>query len=212
MKTLTNFYFKVVFFLAGFETSSSVATFALYELAINHDLQNRLRNEIEEVLAKYNDEVTYDSLMDMKYLDMVFKETLRKYPVVDTQFRQCSKDFKIQNSHLTIPKDTLVILSSHALHHDERFYEDPSKFDPERFTDENIKKRHPFVYIPFSEGPRICIGSRFGIMQTKIAIVKILQSFKISASGKTNIPVTFAPSSVFQSPVGGMWLKLESIN
>lgn len=140
-----------VFFLAGFETSSSVATFAVYELALNQDIQNKLRQENEEVLAKYDGEITYEGVLEMKYLDMVFNETLRKYPVVDTQFRNCSKDFKIPNSDLTIPKDTLIMLSSSALHHDERFYETPSKFDPERFTDENVKARHPFAYIPFSK-------------------------------------------------------------
>ena len=111
----------------------------------------RLRAEIAQVLAKYNGEVTYESLVEMKYLDMVFNETLRKYPVVDTQFRSCSKDFSIPNSKLVIPKDSMIILATHAMHHDERFYEEPSKFDPERFTDENIKKRHPFCYIPFSK-------------------------------------------------------------
>lgn len=140
-----------VFFLAGFETSSSVATFALYELAINEDIQEKLRQENEDILTKYDGEVTYEAIMEMKYLDMVFNETLRKYPVVDTQFRQSSKDFKIPNSDLTIPKGVMIIFSSQALHHDERFYENPSKFDPERFTEENVKTRHPFAYIPFSK-------------------------------------------------------------
>jgi cytochrome P450 family 6 len=130
-----------------------VATFALYELAVNHDIQVRLRKEIEEVIAKHNGEVTYDSLHEMKYLDMVFNETLRKYPVVDVHFRQCTRSFKIPNSKLTIPKDAAIMLSAHSLHHDERFWEEPEKFDPDRFLDENIKKRHPFCYIPFSKSP-----------------------------------------------------------
>lgn len=125
--------------------------FALYELALNQDIQDRLRKKNEEILSKYDGEITYEAIMEMKYLDMVFNETLRKFPVVDTQFRTCSKDFKIPNSNLTIPKDTFIVLSSHALHNDERFYDNPEKFDPDRFTDENIKKRHPFAYIPFSE-------------------------------------------------------------
>lgn len=125
--------------------------FTLYELALNQDIQDRLRSENEEILSKHNDEVTYDGIMEMKYLDMVFNESMRKYPVVDSQFRKCGKDFKIPDTDLTIPKDTLIILSSHALHNDERFFENPSKFDPERFTPENVKNRHPFAYIPFSK-------------------------------------------------------------
>lgn len=125
--------------------------FTLYELALNQDIQDRLRSENEEILSKHNGEVTYDGILEMKYLDMVFNESMRKYPVVDSQFRKCGKDFKIPDTDLTIPKDTLIILSSHALHHDERFFENPSKFDPERFTPENVKNRHPFAYIPFSK-------------------------------------------------------------
>lgn len=139
------------FFLVRFESSSSVATFALYELALNEDVQDKLREEIEEVLSKHDDEFTYEGMMEMKYLDMVLNETLRKYPVNDKQFRMCSKNFKIPNTKLVIPKDTLIVVSSHAIHRDERFYEDPDRFDPDRFTEENVKKIKPYTYIPFSE-------------------------------------------------------------
>jgi cytochrome P450 len=103
------------------------------------------------VLSKYEDEFTYDGMMEMKYLDMVLNETLRMYPVNDTQFRKCARNFKIPNTKLVIPRDTLIVVSSHAIHHDERFYDNPSQFNPERFTDENAKKIRPFTYLPFSE-------------------------------------------------------------
>lgn len=186
--------------------------FTIYELALNQDIQDRLRSEIEDVLSKHDGKVTYDAIMEMKYLDMVFNESMRKYPVVDSQFRSCGKDFKIPNSDLTIPKGTFIVLSSQALHHDERFWENPEKFDPERFTEENVKNRHPFAYIPFSEGPRICIGSRFGIMQTKIALVKLIKTYKLSPCSKSPIPMKFIPSSAFQNPMGGMWLNIENLN
>lgn len=134
-----------------FETSSSVATFALYELSLNQDIQARLRKENEEILSKYNGEVTYEAIMEMKYLDMVFNETLRKYPVIDSQFRMCHKDYKIPNSTLTIPKGTSIVISTQALHHDDRFFKNPSEFDPERFNSENVKNILPFSYIPFSK-------------------------------------------------------------
>jgi cytochrome P450 family 6 len=170
-----------------------------------------LRSEIVETLAKHNGEPTYDAISEMKYLDMVFNETLRKYPVVDLQFRQCVKDFQIPNTKLVIPADTLILISTAALHNDERFYENPSKFDPDRFNEENVKKIKPYTYIPFSEGPRICIGLRFGTMQTKIGLVKLLMNYKILTCSKTIIPMKYIPNASFQSPVGGMWLKLEKI-
>jgi cytochrome P450 family 6 len=137
-----------------------VITFSTYELALNQDIQDRLRNEINEVLARHNGEVTYDAIMEMKYLDMVFNESLRKYPIVDLQSREATKDFVIPNTKLLIPAGTNIMVPINALHHDERYWENPEKFDPERFTLENVKKRHPFSYLPFSEGPRICIGLR----------------------------------------------------
>jgi cytochrome P450 family 6 len=135
-------------------------TFSTYELALNQDVQDKLREEINDVLEKYDGEVTYDAIMEMKYLDMVFNESLRKYPVVDSQNRMSTKDFAIPNTKIVIPAGTSVMIPTFALHNDERFWENPDKFDPERFTPENIKQRHPFTFIPFSEGPRICIGLR----------------------------------------------------
>jgi cytochrome P450 family 6 len=200
-----------IFFLAGFETSSSVAMFMIYELALNPDIQERLRNEIEEISSNYDDKLTYEGLSEMKYFEQVFKETLRKYPVVDIQLRSSTKDYEIPNTSLVVPANTMVFVSTAALHYDERFYENPDKFDPERFSSENEKKIPSYAYIPFSEGPRICIGQRFGTMQTKIVVANLLKKFEILPCEKTLIPMKFDPLSAFQSPVGGMWLKLKEL-
>ncbi|XP_070493750.1 probable cytochrome P450 6a13 [Chironomus tepperi] len=200
-----------LFFSAGFETSSSAITFCTYELALNQDIQDRLRDEIEEVLAKHNGEVTYDAISEMKYLDMVLSETLRRYPVIDTHLRKCVKDYKIPNTNLVIPAGCPIFIPVGAVHNDEKYFEDPQRFDPERFNEENTKKRIPYTYMPFSEGPRICIGLRFGTMQAKIGLIKLLRNFKFIPCSKTLIPMKFAPNSGFQSPLGGMWLKVEAI-
>lgn len=135
-------------------------TFSTYELAINQHIQDRLRSEIEDILDKHSGHVTYESIKEMKYLDMVFKETLRKYPILDNQNRKSTQDFKIPNSKLVIPAGTNVMIPVSAIHNDERFYEEPDRFDPDRFLSENVKKRPPFTYLPFSEGGRMCIGYR----------------------------------------------------
>jgi cytochrome P450 family 6 len=195
-----------------FETSSSVSTFAVYELALNQDIQDKLRNEIEEVLLKHNNEMSYDSIKEMRYLDMVFKESMRKYPIPDTQLRKCTKDFKIPNSDLTILAGDHIFIPVEAIHNDPEHFPDPEKFDPERFNEQNVEKIHPFSYIPFSEGPRICIGLRFGTMQAKIGLIKIIRNYRILTCSKTLIPLKIDPKSAFLNPLGGMWLKLEKIN
>lgn len=129
-------------------------TFCSYELALNQDIQDKLRAEINEVLARHKNEITYDAIMEMKYLDMVFNETLRRYPIVDTQLRKSVKEFEIPNTDLIIPAGVAIVVPTYALHNDERFFENPTKFDPERFNEENVKKIVPYSYIPFSEGPR----------------------------------------------------------
>jgi cytochrome P450 family 6 len=134
--------------------------FISYELALNEDIQERLRSEITNVLASHNGELSYEAIMEMKYLDMVFNESMRKFPVVDLQHRKNIKDFAIPSSNLIVPKGTTVMIPVYSLHNDERFWENPDKFDPERFNTQNVKKIVPFSYIPFSEGPRQCIGMR----------------------------------------------------
>lgn len=120
-------------------------------MALNQNMQDRLRKDIEDTLKKYNGEVTYEAVMEMKYLDMVFNETLRMYPGIDSHLRQCAKDFKIPNTDMVIPAGVTVLIPAVGLHHDEEYFENPEKFDPERFNDENVKKIRPFTYMPFCE-------------------------------------------------------------
>ena len=198
-------------YAGGFETSSTLVTFTLYELALNPDIQEKLREEINSMLSKKDDKLTYESLFAAKYLDQVINESLRKYPPIPSGIRKCLKDYEIPGTNLTIPKGTSIQLATYSLHHDPEYYPEPEKFDPERFSPENSKNLRPFTFLPFGEGPRNCIGMRFGLMQSKLAIVKLLQSFELSPNDKTPIPMKFVPASPFLAPVGGMWLNLKKI-
>lgn len=99
-----------------------------------------------------------------------------------------------------------------AFHMDPEIYPNPDKFDPERFTKENIAARHPMAYLPFGLGPRMCVGMRFGMMQTRIGIATMLRNFKVSPSGGTMIPMEFDPKATFLSPAKGMLLNVEPIS
>ena len=140
-----------------------------------------------------------------------FPETLRLYGPVFQLFRTASRDYKLEKSNLTIRKGTLTIIPIYSIHTDPEFYPDPEKFDPERFSEENKKNRHPMAHLPFGDGPRNCIGLRFGLMQSKIALAQLLLNFKFSPTSRTTIPMRFDTRSLTLAPHNDMWLKMEKL-
>lgn len=192
---------------AGYETSSTVISLTLFELAKQPHIQDKLREEILNRMEEDNGELTYEGIFNMKYLGMVvsgnqiylncgsnslidlttetavkifqlyiyiyaiydiyvcmyvwfsFAESLRKYPPLPFLDRICVEDYKIPDSEVVIEKGTQIFIPLYnGLHYDEKYFSNPTKFDPERFTEESIKTRHPFSLLPFGEGPRSCLG------------------------------------------------------
>lgn len=164
-----------VFFAAGFETSSTTMAHALYEMALNPDIQDKLRNEMKEFHAKNNGNLKYEDIKEMKYLDKVFRETLRKYPPGMLLRRKCNSNYTFHGTKVSIPAGTSVIIPLYAIQIDPKFYENPDVFDPERFNEDAVAARHPMTYLPFGDGPRNCVGARFAVYQTKVGLIKILQ-------------------------------------
>jgi len=93
-----------------------------------------------------------------KQIIKTFSETLRKYPPLPMLSRECSRPYKIPGTDTVLEKGVVVIIPVTALHYDSKYYPEPDRFDPERFSEEEKQKRHHYVYLPFGEGPRICIG------------------------------------------------------
>lgn len=121
-------------------------------------------------------------------------------------------DYEVPDTKSVISKGTLICIPNFAIQRDPEFFPEPDKFDPQRFTPENVKARHSCSFLPFGEGPRNCIGLRFGMLQAKICIAMILRNFEISISNKTQVPLVFRPKSTFLSPTGGMWIKLKPVD
>lgn len=92
------------------------------------------------------------------YTFLLIVETMRKYPPVPVLNRVCTKDLDLPTTNIHVPEGTLITIPVFGLHRDPSIYPDPDKFDPERFNVDKIATRHPYAYLPFGEGPRICIG------------------------------------------------------
>ncbi|XP_032675720.1 cytochrome P450 6A1-like isoform X2 [Odontomachus brunneus] len=199
-----------IFFLAGFETSSTTMTNALYELAQNHKIQDTLREEINQEYAKNDGVLTYDNIKKMDYLDKVFKETLRKYPPATFLMRQSTSSYTFDSIKINIPKGQPIWIPVYAIQRDPNIYPNPNVFDPERFKEEVT--RNAMFYLPFGDGPRKCIGSRFAVYQTKIGLIKILRNYNIEICEKSQIPYTNDPKAFLLTPKGGIYLKIIKIN
>ncbi|KAJ8949547.1 hypothetical protein NQ314_008176 [Rhamnusium bicolor] len=175
------------FFLGGSDTSSITVTFTFYLLSIHPEIQDKLREDINTILARYNGQITYDSLNEMKYMKQVIDETMRIFPPVPILQRVCQEDYKIPGEDVIIEKGTTIFMPIIGYQHDEEYFSNPEIFDPDRFSE------------------------RFGIMQTKIALTSILRKFKVTLNEKTKVPLKLDPKFALISAEGGLWLNFEKL-
>jgi cytochrome P450 family 6 len=136
---------------------------------------------------------------------------MRKYPPIPDLIRVVTEDYLVPNSKIVLKKDLTVSIPVYAIHHDPDIYEKPEVYDPERFAPENEAKRHPYAFLPFGEGPRNCIGLRFGLMQARIGLAMLLNNFRFELSDKSSGTLQFAKNTPILSPIGGIWLKAEKL-
>ncbi|XP_047999129.1 cytochrome P450 6B6-like [Leguminivora glycinivorella] len=173
-----------VFFGAGFETSSSATSFLLHQLAYNPEIQAKIQSEIDEVLQKYDNKLCYDAVAEMTLLGMAFKEGMRMFPSLGVLNRVCARTYTFPQLGLTIDPGVKIVIPVEALQNDEKYFDNPREFRPERFTPEEIQKRHKYVYLPFGDGPRACIGLRLGEMQSLAGLAAVLQQCCVSPVGR----------------------------
>ncbi|KAH8413839.1 hypothetical protein KR222_009129, partial [Zaprionus bogoriensis] len=203
-----------VFQTAGFETSSSTMTFALYSLALHPDKQDRLRQEIKEHFGD-SDHIEYERIQEMPYLSQVVNETLRMYPIVGYVERECTQPehgekFSLKPYYdVEIPTGMPVYVSTLSIHRDPQYWPEPEKFDPERFAPENRDKINIDAYMPFGIGPRNCIGMRLGLLQSKLGLVHLLRNHRVVACSKTPRNIKFAALSAVLTSDVDIYLKVE---
>lgn len=195
----------LIFFLAGYDTTSAALSYLMYLLSCNQDCQQKLIEEIDSVVGD-KDDIDYDTAMKMPYLDQCLQESLRIYPPGIIVDRTAVVDTEVCG--IKIEKGMTVVIPIMAIHRDPEIWPEPMKFDPERFTPENKANMNPFHWMPFGYGPRNCIAMRLALYEIKIAIATILRTHKIVTCEKTQIPLKLSKSKLAHSEKG-IWLSVE---
>ncbi|XP_063360820.1 cytochrome P450 6B6-like [Cydia amplana] len=198
-----------VFFGAGFETSSLATSYTLHQLAFNPELQLKIQLEIDEVLRKYDNKLCYDAVAEMTLLSMAFKEAMRMFPPLGVLNRVCARPYTFPELGLTVDPGVKIVIPLEALQNDEKYFDNPREFRPERFNPEKVKKRHKYVYLPFGDGPRACIGSKLGEMQSLAGLAAVLQVCSVTPGSTTQrVPSLDSRSNTVQALRGGLPLQL----
>ncbi|XP_023936311.1 cytochrome P450 6B1-like [Bicyclus anynana] len=198
---------QALIFFIGSETSAAALAFTMYELALNPDIQEKLIAEVDVVLARHNGNITIEAIAELSYMDKVLHETLRKYPTADLT-RRAKADYKIPGTNITIEKDVTILVPLLAISRDEKYYPNPNKFDPERFSAGNDSCRHPCANIPFGTGPRHCIGKLFAKYQSRICLIKFFSTFYVEKSKDTQKYITPDPNRITYAAKGGIHLNI----
>ncbi|CAL1299492.1 unnamed protein product [Larinioides sclopetarius] len=163
-------------------TAASVR-WALYLIGLYPDVQAKLHEELDEVFEKdLQRPVTEEDLRQLRYLDCVLKESSRLYPTVSLFARQANEDTKI--SGYTIPKGASCVAFLYCLHRDPEVFPDPEKFDPNRFLPENKLSIPDYAFLPFSVGPRSCMGFKYAEMLSKTIVTQMLRNFTLQSLDK----------------------------
>ncbi|XP_014485091.1 PREDICTED: cytochrome P450 4C1-like [Dinoponera quadriceps] len=189
------------FMFEGHDTTAVAINWALFCLGNNLEHQEKVHEELEQVFKDTQTPASVKELSQLKYLERVMKETLRLYPSVPIVERKLAENVKIGD--VTIPEGTTVALSIIMAHRNPQVWPDPLKFDPDRFLPENSKHRNPYAYVPFSAGPRNCIGQRFALLVEKTVLTAILRKWRVK-SVETEIPLV---GSLILRPIGNVLLR-----
>lgn len=161
--------------LAGHETTANALTWTLYLLSRHPLVEQRLYREIESVLG--DRELTFEDLPKLEYCERVILEGMRLFPPAWAFERQALEDDVLGDYRA--PAGTIVGVCTYALHRHARFWDNPEGFDPDRFTPERSAGRPRFAYMPFGDGPRVCIGKGFALMEAKIILAMLLQRYRV---------------------------------
>jgi len=167
------------FLFEGHDTTAAGIAFALLAVGYQPDVEEKIQKELDDIFGTSNRPATIEDLKRMTYLECVLKEALRFVPSVPLVGRYLKEDIVLGGN--VIPAGVTLAVLIIRLHRDPVQFPHPEKFVPERFLPGNCQDRSPFAYIPFSCGPRNCIGQRFALMEEKVVLSRIFRSYSVKS-------------------------------
>ncbi|OWK11750.1 hypothetical protein Celaphus_00003044 [Cervus elaphus hippelaphus] len=196
------------FMFEGHDTTASGLSWILYNLAKHPEYQERCRQEVQELLKDGEPKnIEWDDLAQLPFLTMCIKESLRLHPPVTVISRRCTQDTVLPDGRV-IPKGVICLISIFGTHHNPTVWPDPEVFDPFRFDPENIKGRSPVAFVPFSAGPRNCIGQTFAMTEMKVVLALTLLRFRVLPDKEEP---RRKPELILRAE-GGLWLRVEPLS
>lgn len=207
------------FFFGGFDTVSTAMSLVAHLLAHHPQVQEKLSREIDERYEALCDESTgYETLREFHYLEACVNEAMRMYPPNPAMDRLCTKAFELPpalpgQKPFVVEPGAILWIPYVGIHNDERYFDQPEEFRPERFLDSDgklkIKATDSSTFTPFGSGPRICIAHRFAMLEVKLVIVHLLRLSRLLPSEKTPDPIRLSKRKLQLVPENGFWLKLK---
>ncbi|XP_066538734.1 cytochrome P450 4T8 [Hoplias malabaricus] len=194
------------FMFEGHDTTASGLAWIMYSLASNPEHQDKCREEIIQVLGG-KDRIDWEDLNRIPYTTMCIKESLRLYPPVPGMARKLTKPMTFFDGR-TVPEGCLVGTSVYGIHRNATVWENPNVFDPLRFLPENTAKRSPHAFVPFSAGPRNCIGQNFAMNEMKVVVALTLRKYILI--NDPDQPPKMLPRLVLRS-INGIHIKIRLV-
>ncbi|XP_017889238.1 cytochrome P450 6a2-like [Ceratina calcarata] len=206
--------YAFTFYADGFLTSSVTLSFIGFQLAMHQDVQDRLREEVKTVLEKHGGVLTYEAVKEMTYMDQVISETQRCYSTLSVMTKVCTEECTLEGSDglkCRVKPGTEIVIPIYGLHEDPRYWSDPETFDPDRFSEERKHEIKKMAFIPFGEGPRMCVGMRMALLQMKSCLATLLKGYKLELSPKTKLPLKLVPLVFITEAEGGLWVYVSKL-
>ncbi|XP_074932163.1 ultra-long-chain fatty acid omega-hydroxylase isoform X2 [Phalacrocorax aristotelis] len=196
------------FMFEGHDTTASGLAWLLYNLACHPEYQERCRQEVRELLKGRDvEEIEWEDLSHLPFTTMCIKESLRLHPPVSAVSRCCTEDITLRDGRV-IPKGVICLMSIYGTHHNPDIWPDPQVYNPLRFSPENSQGRSPLAFIPFSAGPRNCIGQSFAMAELKVVAALTVARFTIRLDAGR--PTRRKPELILRTE-DGLWLLLEPL-